>query len=427
MTNSHTRHWNRSVVALLAAVFFSSTASMASQVALGKLVYDVTHSKLNLGLLGLIEFAPAALLMFVTGPVADRYDKRKVSVAGLLVETTAAVALAVYAGSEPTSIAPVFLLVAGFGVGRAFAAPPVRALPASMMAAADLPWLVARNAATWQAAIIVGPVLGGFLYAASPALPFLAMTVLLCAAAISIMAVDRAAARARPVAPIAIEEAAVDAGEAPQARLRDAFEGLRIVRRQPILFGAISLDLFAVLFGGALALLPAVAEDRLGVGAVGLGWLRAAGGIGAAVVTVTLARRPLQRRVGRRLLIAVAIFGVFTLVLGVTRSFVVAFIAMAVLSGADAVSVFIRATLVPMATPEVARGRVLAVENVFIGASNELGAFESGVAGQVLGTAGAIVLGGVATLAIATSWWLFFPGLRDVDRFEDAVAATEPA
>jgi hypothetical protein len=225
------------------------------------------------------------------------------------------------------------------------------------------------------------------------------------------------------VEPVGLEEAAVDAGEAPQARLREAFEGLRIVRRQPILFGAISLDLFAVLFGGALALLPAIAEDRLGVGAVGLGWLRAAGGIGAALVTIALARRPLGRAVGRRLLVAVAAFGVFTVVLGVTRSFAVAFVAMAVLSGADAISVFIRATLVPLATPEAARGRVLAVENVFIGASNELGAFESGVAGQALGTAPAIVLGGLATLTIAGAWWLFFPGLRDVDRFEDAVAS----
>jgi predicted MFS family arabinose efflux permease len=181
----------------------------------------------------------------------------------------------------------------------------------------------------------------------------------------------------------------------------------------------ISLDLFAVLFGGAVALLPAIAEDRLGVGAVGLGWLRAAGGIGAAVVTLALARRPVTTRVGRTLLFVVAIFGVGTIILGITRAYVVAFIAMAVLSGADAVSVYIRSTLVPLATPPDKRGRVLAVESVFIGASNELGAFESGVAGQLLGSSGAVVLGGAATLAVAGAYWVSFPALREVDRFPE--------
>jgi predicted MFS family arabinose efflux permease len=194
-------------------------------------------------------------------------------------------------------------------------------------------------------------------------------------------------------------------------------EGLRFVRGEPILFGAIALDLFAVLFGGAVALLPAIAEDRLGVGAVGFGWLRAATGIGAGAVTLYLARRPIERRVGRALLTAVAVFGVGTIALGLTRSYAVAFVALLVLSGADALSVFIRSTLVPLVVPQNKRGRVLAVEMVFIGASNELGAFESGVTGQILGPAGAVVLGGAATLAVAASWWRWFPALRDVDRF----------
>jgi predicted MFS family arabinose efflux permease len=215
---------------------------------------------------------------------------------------------------------------------------------------------------------------------------------------------------------VAEAEAAEQSPTARQ-RLHDAFEGLRFVRHQPILLGAISLDLFAVLFGGAVALLPAIAEDRLGVGAVGFGWLRAAVGIGAGVVTLFLARRPITRRVGRSLLIAVAIFGIGTIVLGLTRSYVVAFAALLVLAGADALSVFIRSTLVPLVTPRATRGRVLAVETVFIGASNELGAFESGVAGQFLGPAAAVALGGVATIAIAGLWWTLFPALRKVDRF----------
>ena len=181
-------------------------------------------------------------------------------------------------------------------------------------------------------------------------------------------------------------------------------EGLRFIRGRPVLLGAIALDMFAVLFGGAVALLPAIAEDRLGVGSVGYGWLRAAPGIGAVVVTAMLAIRPVRRHVGRTLLVAVAVFGVATIVLGLTGSYVVAFVALVVLAGADAVSVFIRATIVPLATPDQMRGRVMAVENVFIGASNELGAFESGVAGGVLGVGPAVWVGGVLTLGVVGMW-----------------------
>jgi hypothetical protein len=292
-------------------------------------------------------------------------------------------------------------------------------------------------------------VLGAFLYTVDVRLPFLANAVLLGVGALALLTVNLVPSG--PVAPeprmpaqalsvtagepesreelvadasleAAVEPAFGHAAAAPVARrpgLRDALEGLRLVRRNPVLLGAISLDLFAVLFGGAVALLPAIAKDRLGVGALGLGWLRAAGGIGAGLVTLVLAVRPLRRHVGPVLLGAVAVFGVWTIVLGLTTSFAIAFIAMLVLSGADAVSVFIRATLVPLATPEATRGRVMAVENVFIGASNELGAFESGVAGEILGTAGAVALGGAVTLVVAGGWWVLFPALRGVDRFPE--------
>jgi len=206
--------------------------------------------------------------------------------------------------------------------------------------------------------------------------------------------------------------------------VRDAFEGLRFIRRTPIVFGAISLDLFAVLFGGVIALLPAIAEERLGVGAVGLGWLRAAVGIGAAGTALTLSIRPLRRHVGRRLLAMVAMFGILTIVLGLTRSFAVAFIALLAAAAVDAVSMFIRASLVPLATPEHMRGRVLAVENVFIGASNELGAFESGVTAALFGLVGAIFFGGAGTLVVVALWWKFFPALRSVDRFEEVRSTT---
>jgi predicted MFS family arabinose efflux permease len=379
-------------------------------------------------LLGLAEFAPAVLLVLVTGAVADHFDRRIVAALGAAGEALAAVGLAWFAISHGTGVAPIFVLVVVFGTARAFAAPAARSMPADLVSSDRLPWVVARMSGTWQAALIVGPVLGGALYVIDPAAPYIGMAVLLLAATVAIMAVPVA-----PDSPAAIiDDPVVDAGVepvlghgaatvVPRPTLHDALEGLRFIRRQPVLLGAISLDLFAVLFGGAIALLPAIAEDRLGVGAVGLGWLRAAGGIGAAATTLVLARRPLQHAVGRVLLIAVAVFGLGTLVLGVTRSYVLAFIAMAVLSGADAISVFVRATLVPLVTPSDKRGRVLAVENVFIGASNELGAFESGVAGQLIGTSGAVIFGGAATLAVAATWWLAFPALRDVDRFPDSV------
>ena len=193
----------------------------------------------------------------------------------------------------------------------------------------------------------------------------------------------------------------------------------RQIRKSPVLFGAISLDLVAVLLGGAVALLPAIAENRLGVGAVGLGWLRAGVGIGATVVAVTLSIRPLKRHIGRSLMTAVAIFGLGTIVLGLTKSFIVAFLALMVLSGADAVSVYIRASLVPLATPEEMRGRVLEVEGVFIGASNELGAVESGRTAAAFGLVGAILFGGFGTLAAVVIWWKFFPALSNVKSFSE--------
>ena len=430
---------DRSVVALLVSVFASASASLAQATVLGKQVYDLTGRELDLGLLGLAEFAPAALLVLVTGSVADRFDRRRVAALGLVGEALSAVALAAYAGTDPTAVGPIFALAFAFGTARAFASPAVRSLPADTVAAERLPWVVARFSGAWQVALIVGPVLGGFLYTIDVRLPYVAAAALLAVAAVAVSLVRRpveptahaapspAASRAAHLEEAAVEPvightaAATTAAEElaadDKATLRHAVEGLRFIRRQPVLLGAISLDLFAVLFGGAVALLPAIATERLGVDAVGLGWLRAAGGIGAGLVTLTLALRPLRRRVGHVLLVAVATFGLATIVLGITGDFVVAFLALAILSGADSISVFIRATLVPLVTPADKRGRVMSVENVFIGASNELGAFESGVAGQLLGPAGAVVLGGVATLAIAGSWWFVFPDLRRVDEF----------
>jgi MFS family permease len=398
-----------SVVALWISGFCSITASLTAVTALGKQVYDITGRTLDLGLIGLAEFAPAFFLVLVSGAVADRYDRRRVATMAGVGAAACGFGLAWYASTDPTAVAPIFLLVIAFGTARAFINPAARALPADVVPPERYPWLVARSSLVMQSGFVAGPVIGGSLYAVDPAAPYLAMGALSLGSAIAISFVrlhDSAVRRERP-------------SERMTARqtVRDALSGLRFIRTQPVLLGAISLDLFAVLFGGAVALLPELAKDRLDVGSIGYGWLRAAVGIGSAVVALALIRRPVTRHVGRVLLVSIAVFGVFTILLGVTTNYAVAFLAIGVLSGADAVSVFIRATLLPLVTPAQVRGRVMAVEMVFIGASNELGAFESGVAGELLGAPAAVVLGGIATILIAVGWWLVFPALRDVDRF----------
>ena len=412
----------RNVTLLLGSMFLATTAGLAGVTALGKQVYDLSERELLLGFLGLAEFAPALVLVLLTGAVADRFDRRRVVAIASVAEAATSVGLAAYTATDPTAVGPIFVLVVGYGICRAFVAPAGRSLPADI-AGDRLPWLQPRYSASWMAALIVGPVLGGTLYAIDPVLPYVAMAGLLVLAAGATLGIQPpdSAARAVVDVPAAGDLAAAEGAEEvalpPKTGWRDAAEGLRFIRREPVLLGAMSLDLFAVLFGGAVALLPAIAEERLGVGAVGLGWLRAAAGIGGAAMTAVLAVRPLQRHVGRTLLAVVALFGVGSIVLGATRSYAVAFTALVVLSAADAVSVFIRSTLVPLVTPADRRGRVLAVENVFIGASNQGGDFESGVAGELLGAGGAVVLGGVGTLVVAGTWWFLFPALRDVDGF----------
>lgn len=413
------------MAALLGASLTTQMSNLAQTTVLGLLVYELTGSELDLGFLGLAEFAPAALLVLVAGATVDRFDRRRVTSLGAMANAIVALVLAWYVRHpHGLSTTPIFLLVLAFGAGQAFLSPALRSIPAAMVSNEGVPWLVARRSVASQAATIIGPVLGGLLYGAGVWVPLVAAAALSGAGAALVMAIRLPGPAAGPLAdrelsPVGddqVDHVLEDGIPATRRGLHDALEGLRFVRAQPVVLGAISLDLFAVLFGGAVTLLPAIAV-RLHVGAVGLGWLRAAAGLGAGAMTIVLSVRPVRRRVGRVLLGVVAIFGLWTIVLGITRSYVLAFIAIFALSAADAVSVFIRSTLVPLATPPEMRGRVLAVENVFIGASNELGGFESGALGQLLGTTGSIVLGGVGTLVVALAWGVLFVPLRRVDRF----------
>ena len=391
---------------LLTASFFSALATVGQITIVGKQVYDMTGSELNLGLLGLAEFLPVALLSPFTGPVADRFDRRRVFSLALIAQAIASLLLFLYIDSDPEGVFPIFALITVFGVGRAFAMPASRALPIDWAPDDVVERVVALKSVAFQAGIIVGPALFGFIFVIGPSFPYLAAVISYSIANLLLLTVGSSA----------IRRLGTTGG---RQAFRDAKEGLKFIRKSPVLFGAISLDLIAVLLGGAVALLPAIAENRLGVGAVGLGWLRAAVGIGATIVAVTLSIRPLKIHIGRALMTAVAIFGFGTIALGLATNFVLAFVALMVLSGADAVSVYIRASLVPLATPEEMRGRVLAVEGVFIGASNELGAVESGLTAAAFGLVGAVLFGGFGTLAAVFIWWKFFPALRNVKSFSE--------
>lgn len=399
---------DRDVRVMLFANLVFSTGIMVQAAAVYKQVFDITGDELDIGLLGLAEFLPAFLLVFVTGSVADRFDRRRVGSIALAGEALCALALMFYARTDPSATWPIFLIAVFVGASRGFMQPSTRAIPPMVAPPGGLSRVIALYSATWTAAMIIGPITAGFLYSDSPATAYAAAAVL-----VGIGAVSLSTLRLRTM------PAEAEMSDDDRPTLRSAFEGLAFIRRTPILFAAISLDLFAVLFGAAVALLPAIAEDRLGVGDVAYGWLRAAPGIGAATMALVLAVRPVHRHVGRRLLWSVAVFGLCTVALGVTTNYVVAFVALVVLAGADMISVFIRATLVPLVTPDSKRGRVLAVENVFIGASNELGAFRGGVLARLVGTQLAVIGGGIATLGIVGFWWFRFTELRDVDRFED--------
>lgn len=405
---------NRDVSRLLGAQLLSTLTFGVVAAALGWQAYERTGSPLTLGLIGLAEFLPALIFALPAGQMADRLDRRLVTALGMGIVVLMALGLTLDAMAGDDSALPLYFLAAGLGVGRSFASAAFSPMLAAAVSAADLPRTMALSSSTWQGALIVGPFLGGLLQAWGNVPPYVFAGLLDLAAVALVLTVTRR---------VGTEHRASVTGP---PTMRDATAGLRLIRATPALLGAISLDLVAVLFGGATALLPIIASDILGVGAVGYGVLRAAPGIGAVAVGLVLAGRPIRRRVGPVLLIAVAGFGVFTILLGLSTAYWLTFVALLLLAGSDMVSVYIRSTLAPLLTPPQLRGRVVAVERVFVGASNELGAFESGVLAQFIGTVGAIVVGGSLSIAAAGLWAVFFPGLRDIDRFEDITPGRDP-
>jgi MFS family permease len=371
-------------------------------VAIGWQVYQVTGELFDLGLIGLAQFAPFVVLVLPAGEVADRYDRRRIITACLGLQLICSLFLLGFSFSRLTAVWPVFAALTLLGTARAFMMPASQAILMNIVSPESFGRAVALNSSMFHMAVIVGPLLGGFLYLGGPTLVYAVVAALL-ALSLALM--------------LLVESTAGPTAKRAAASLASVLEGLRFVWSRPVVLGAISLDLFAVLFGGAVALLPAYAHDVLHADSTGLGFLRAAPGLGASLTSLVLAARPPKRHVGAWMFGGVAVFGLATFWLGQTSELAIAMVALFLTGVGDMVSVYVRHILVQLETPDSIRGRVSAVNAVFIGASNELGEFESGLAW--LGLMPAIVAGGLATLAVTVIWAWRFPSLSRMDRFPE--------
>jgi MFS family permease len=388
----------------LTARFIASIATQVQTVAVGWQVFRATGDPFDLGLVALSQFLPFVLLILPAGHVADRYDRRRIQLVTYVLLAVCAAALLGLALAGNIDTGPVFAVMVLFGIARAFNHPVGQALLPNLAPIELFPRAVAVNSSLGQVATIAGPAIGGALVLFGEQVAFGLSLLLLVAAVILVAGLrggGRTEASTEPVSWAAL------------------LTGVNFVRSRPIVLGSISLDLFAVLFGGAEALLPIYAGEILDVGPVGLGIMRAAPAVGAGVLAAVVAVRPIRRNVGRWMFGGVIVFGIATMLFGVSTSFPLSVAALIVMGAGDMVSVYIRHLLVQLETPDAIRGRVSAVNSVFIGASNELGEFESGITASWWGIVPAVVVGGAATLAVAAAWTRAFPVLRRLDRFPD--------
>jgi len=394
------------------ARFCTVLAQMAMVVVIGWQVYDIarrtmspTDAALQLGYVGLIQFAPLLLLTLIVGWTADRVDRRWVARAATLLEFACAVSLAVLAWRDDTTLFDIFVVAGLLGVARAFAGPAMQGIAPNVVPMAVLPAAIAMSSVAWQSGAVLGPALGGYLYSHGHFLPYAVSAGLFLCTLVALMMLR----------PIPRREMSSLANPWQQM-----IEGLHYVRRNRLVLGAISLDLFAVLLGGATAMLPIYAREPhlLGVGAEGLGQLRAAPALGAALTAIWFAFRPLKHEVGVKMLIAVAVFGVATVVFGLSRSMPLSLACLAVLGAADMLSVYVRQSLIQIYTPDEMRGRVGAVSTLFVSGSNELGEAESGLLAAAVGPMPAVVAGGIGAVLVTMLWARWFPELRNARSFD---------
>lgn len=365
-------------------------------------VYDITRNPLDLGLVGLLQFMPALLLVFVTGTASDRYRRRTIIAISLVVEALCALFLVAFTLSGAGTVLPIFAVLLVFGTARAFFNPAQGSLVVNLVPQQELANAIAWNSSAWQVAAITGPVAGGLLYGVSPLTAYGVATVMFLTGTLLI---------------VLIPQPAQKTVRAP-ATWETVIAGLRYIRHEKVVLGAISLDLFAVLLGGAVALLPVYARDILDLGPWGLGLLRSAPGIGAITMAVFLAMNPIRSHAGLLMFVCVFGFGAFIVVFGLSTTVWLSVAALAMTGALDMVSVYIRETLIQLWTPDEVRGRVNAVNMVFIGASNELGEFRAGVMAAAIGTVAAVVVGGAGTMAVAAAWAKMFPDLRRIQHLE---------
>jgi MFS family permease len=384
---NYKRFWTSQVLSFM--------ANQIVMMALGWHLYTLTHSALSLGYLGLVLFLPQVFLMLIVGQVADRYNRQKIILITQSLE--AAISLALCASVLLDIASPHWIFIAAFCIGsvRAFQGPALQALLPNLVGLELLPKAIALGSASRQFATIAGPALGGLLFFGGTTFVYASSALFFIVAFAHIFSIHFEQ-HAKQHAPVTREF---------------LFAGIKFIWERKVVLGAISLDLFSVLLGGATALLPIYAEKILHVGTLGLGFLRAGPAIGALVLAIYLSRNPLQKNAGRTMFICVAIFGITTLIFGLSEWFFVSLIALVVMGAADMVSVVIRSTLVQLQTPNEMRGRVGAVNSIFIGASNQLGEFESGVTAEIFGVVPAVVLGGLGTLLIVGIWLKLFPEL----------------
>lgn len=379
-------------------------------IVIGWQVYDIARSTMGLkeaafrlGIIGLVQFVPLFLLTLVSGWTADRIDRRWIARAAVALEFGCAVTLGWLAFTHTTTLLALYLVAALLGVGRAFAGPALGALAPNLVPPGILPRAIALSSMAWQTGAVVGPAIGGYLYAYAPYAPYAASAILFATAFAGLIAIP----------PIPRTE--LTHRKNPWAQM---VEGLKYVRHNRLVLGAISLDLFAVLLGGATAMLPVFARDVLHAGPEGLGHLRAAPAIGATLTAAFFSVRPLKRNVGTKMLVAVGVFGAATILFGLSRSMPLSLLCLALLGAADMFSVYIRQSLIQLYTPDQMRGRVSAVSSLFISASNELGEAESGFLGALIGPVPAVIAGGLGAMAVVFLWSWWFPELRLAKSFE---------
>ncbi|MDD2659748.1 MAG: MFS transporter [Methylococcales bacterium] len=395
---------HRNFTLFLSARFLATVAVQMQSVAVGWQVYEKTGDALDLGLIGLAQFVPFALLILVAGHVADQWNRRWIIAGCLFLEMLCGLLLLAFSLTSFQSVWPVFAVMALYGSARAFMMPASQAILINLVPPDSFSNAVALSSSSFHVAVIAGPVLGGWFYLFGAQTVYTLVSVLL-ALAVAL------------IAPIRMQPTRI---KREPASWHTLLEGLRFVRSRPVILGAISLDLFAVLFGGATALLPAYASDVLHIDPAGLGLLRTAPAIGAAFTAVILGFSPVTRNIGRWMFDGVFLFGVATVLFGLSTNFLLSMAALVLMGAGDMVSVYIRHMLVQLETPDAIRGRVSAVNSVFIGASNELGEFESGLTAAWFGLVPAVIIGGVATLVITALCMVKFPVLRGMDRFPSA-------